>query len=220
MEDSTFCILPCVLRLIPCRIIAAKDTGTETLSFSIAFTKIMNKASNGFNICFVVSKEGILFTCRSFSNSRGYYISNIIENEEQLVAAYDGFLGDPKSDSFIDYYNYIREAIQFRSENSASELLELDNRIRQPYAIRVIEADEYLFRIEPTKVNTLEMLFEAEELERIAFETEKKNEELLEKNDSISSNDKEIVTAETKAMLNDPEKMIKQLKKERGISVR
>lgn len=85
-----------------------------------------------------------------------------------------------------------------------------------PYCEKVKECEEYLFKIESSRVNTMEMLFEAEEIERLASEAEQKNEEMLQQNNGDENTDTDI-DEETKALLDDPEGMIKMLKKKRGI---
>ena len=79
------------------------------------------------------------------------------------------------------------------------------------------EADEYLFKIESSRINTMEMLFEAEEMEKLASEAEQRNETLLMQNAAGEENGVEEIDTETKALLDDPESMIKLLKKKRGI---
>ncbi len=85
-----------------------------------------------------------------------------------------------------------------------------------PYCERVKECEEYLFKIESSRVNTMEILFEAEEMERLASEAEQKNDEMLQQSKDDDNTENEI-DEETKALLNDPEGMIKMLKKKRGI---
>ena len=79
------------------------------------------------------------------------------------------------------------------------------------------EADEYLFKIESSRINTMEMLFEAEEMEKLASEAEQRNETMLMQNTAEEENNSEEIDTETKALLDDPESMIKLLKKKRGI---
>ena len=85
-----------------------------------------------------------------------------------------------------------------------------------PYCEKVKECEEYLFKIESSRVNTMEILFEAEEMERLASEAEQKNDEMLQQNNGDENTESDI-DEETKALLDDPEGMIKMLKKKRGI---
>ncbi len=85
-----------------------------------------------------------------------------------------------------------------------------------PYCEKVKECEEYLFEIESSRVNTTEILFEAEEMERLASEAEQKNDEMLQQNNG-DENTQSDIDEETKALLDDPEVMIKMLKKKRGI---
>ena len=84
------------------------------------------------------------------------------------------------------------------------------------YSEKVKECEENLFKIESSRVNTMEMLFEAEEMERLTLETEQKNDALLHQPISSESVDDDI-DEEAKALLDDPEGMIKMLKKKRGL---
>lgn len=85
-----------------------------------------------------------------------------------------------------------------------------------PYCEKVKECEEYLFKIESSRVNTMEILFEAEEMERLASEAEQKNDEMLQQSNGDEKTENDI-DEETKALLDDPEGMIKMLKKKRGI---
>ena len=201
---------------IPCRVIAVKNPHWETLHFCIAFTKIINKASDGFNICFVASEDGIIFTCRAYDEitASNYYISDIIKTEVQMQEICDSLMYSPDYSGFIEYYTYIRDSIKFKEDTpdfiskrrnaqrslhayieglqeielaigvSFSGEIEksfrgLDEPYQETYGDKVAEADEYLFKIEPSQVNTVEMLFEAEEMEKLAAEAEQRNENLL-----------------------------------------
>lgn len=62
----------------------------------------------------------------------------------------------------------------------------------------------------------MEILFEAQEMERLASEAEQKNDEMLQQNNGDENTETDI-DEETKALLDDPEGMIKMLKKKRGI---
>ena len=62
----------------------------------------------------------------------------------------------------------------------------------------------------------MEILFEAEEMERLASEAEQKNDEMF-KQSKDHENTENDIDEETKALLDDPESMIKMLKKKRRI---
>ncbi len=85
-----------------------------------------------------------------------------------------------------------------------------------PYCEKVKECEEYLFKIESSRVNTMEILFEAEEMEHLASEAEQKNDEMLQQSNGNENTENDI-DEETKSLLDDPEGMIKMLKKKRGI---
>lgn len=238
---------------IPCRVVVTRNSILDPVEFSIAFTKIINKASDGFNICVVFSEEGIIITCRAYDSAgNNYYISDIIKTYDQVEELYDNLMYSPDYTGFIEYYSYVRESIRFKTvmgEYPArnrnihrpaytymDELWEieqdtgisfaaeiercfwgLEQQYEETYAERVAEADEYLFKIESSRINTMEMLFEAEEREKLASETEQRNETMLMQNTAEEENNSGEIDTETKALLNDPESMIKLLKKKRGI---
>lgn len=85
-----------------------------------------------------------------------------------------------------------------------------------PYCKRVKECEEYLFSIESSRVNMMEILFEAEEMEHLASEAEQKNDEMIQQS-SNDENTESAINEEIIALLDDPESMIKMLKKKRGI---
>lgn len=238
--------------MVPCRITSAKIDNMDIVSAGIAFTKILNKAIDGFNIGFVVSEEGILFTGRLFEQGNiGCFVSDLIKTEEQYDAVVSKLIFADLYDGFVDYYSYIKsvlhcteEVIPYRENLRGAhripytyieELQDLeehkgvsfareiercfiDNEEPEelPYCEKVKECEEYLFKIESSRVNTMEILFEAEEMERLASEAEKKNDEMLQQS-SDGENAENDIDEETKALLDDPEGMIKMLKKKRGI---
>ena len=240
--------------LIPCRVVAVRNRNFDTLPFCIAFTKILNKASNGFNICVIVSEDGIVFTCRAYDNhaSNTYYISDLIRTEEQKEELYDNLIFSSDYTGFIEYYSFIRDAIHYRMNSAgyfpkarniqnnfysySDELqdvanaagldyswkkrrhfLESEEEKKVTFSDQVSEADKYLFKVESSQINTMEMLFEAEEMEKLASEAEKRNKEMLVQKASENEDKPTGIDAETKALLDDPEAMIKLLKKKRGI---
>lgn len=240
--------------LIPCRVVAVRNTDLETLPFCIAFTKIINKATKGFNICMIVSKDGIIFTCRAYDNHipNAYYISNLIKSEKQMAELYDNLVYSSDYTGFIEYYSYIREAIQYKTNSSGylpkmrntqsssykylDELQSIENstgldfswqKVRylssleeddyETFADKIAEADKYLFKIEPSQINTMEMLFDAEEMEKLASEVELRNNNILKQNRTEIADKSNVIDEKTKALLEDPESMIKLLKKKRGI---
>lgn len=80
------------------------------------------------------------------------------------------------------------------------------------------EVEESLSFIKSNRVNTYEMLFEADEMMRQAEVTEAENQKLAERitTQDVGSFDAES-DEEAKALLDDPEEMVKLLKKRRGM---
>lgn len=128
-----------------------------------------------------------------------------MKNTPERTYAYIDSLRDIETATGLDYSNEIERC-----------LWSLEEHYEETYADRVTEVDNCLFRVESSRINTMEMLFEAEEMERLASEAEQRNEEMLMRNSSEYEKTEEMDT-ETKALLRDPESMIKHLKKERGI---
>ena len=237
--------------LIPYRVVAVRNIKYETLPFCISFTKIINKASDGFNICVIVAEDGIIFTCRAYDDytPNAYYISDFIRSEEQLAELYDDLMYSSDYIGFIEYYSYITRAIRYRTESTGvlpklrdprrpsyayiEELQEIEvatgldfsweiercfwdieEEHKETFEDKVSEADEYLFKIESTQINTMEMLFEAEEREKLALEVEQT---MFMQNAAEEQDKTSDIDTETKALLEDPELMIEFLKKKRGI---
>ena len=75
---------------------------------------------------------------------------------------------------------------------------------------------EELSYIRSNRMNTLEMLFEAEEMALLANETEQENDQILRLKEETTNRDSKN-DAMLKEHLNDPELMIKMLKAQKGI---
>lgn len=95
------------------------------------------------------------------------------------------------------------------------ESFENNNRI--DYVSMVKESISELSFIESFKANTMEMLFEAEEMEQLAIKTEEENDVIIEKESMNNSVNNEESDSEMKEYLDDPELMIKMLKQRKGI---
>ena len=117
--------------LIPCKVVVTRNSILDPVEFSIAFTKIINNASDGFNICMVISEEGIIFTCRAYdSEGNNFYISDIVTTYDQMEELYDDLMYSPDYDGFIEYYSYVRESIRFKTV--AAEYLSRNRNIHRP----------------------------------------------------------------------------------------
>ena len=79
------------------------------------------------------------------------------------------------------------------------------------------DVEESLSFIKSNRINTYEMLFEADEMLREASAAEAENERLLQNHADVEQGENSTLDDEAKAMLDDPEEMIKLLKKRRGI---
>ena len=101
-----------------------------------------------------------------------------------------------------------------RQEKTYDSLLE--EYVRVEYDVHIKDIQKQLSFIKSSKINTMEMLFEAEELEQIARDNEEKN-DLIIANSANSINSGLDDNSDIKSYLGDPEKMIKILKKRKGI---
>lgn len=244
--------------LFPCRIVAAKNEDYRTLDFCIALTKIVNKSTDGFNICVMVTKDGIVFSCRAYdgTNVNNYFISEFIRTEEDMDKISYNLLFSSDYQDFVEYYNYIVDCIRYRSDDEYYKpklkndrylrelqyeyILKLrdyekimrvsfsgeinrclhdlmDSEKKETYDDKVAEAEEFLFKIESKRINTMEMLFEAEERERMAIVTEQHNEEMIRQSIEDDESYFEDFDEDEMALLDDPEALIKLLKTKRGI---
>lgn len=102
-----------------------------------------------------------------------------------------------------------------REKERYCQMFETDHEVS--FAALLEEVEDSLSFIKSNRVNTYEMLFEADEMMQQAEEVEAENDRLIiqaELENTVSQN---IQAAEIEALLDDPEEMIKLLKKRRGI---
>lgn len=227
------------------------DDGVRSCFF---FMKVINKASDGFNIFLFRTNEGIFLGCRLYDKDifKDCTLTSAIQYDTELEALMERLIYLPSTDEFIPFYSSLVEAIEYRD----LVLLDYDLKINMKRGVNVAYldmlsdlesiyhinfdyakemyyksfdvkeevADNYdysvvrdgLSFIKSDRTNTLEMLFEAEEMVLLANETEQKNEQILLLSDNIadrdSSNDDIL-----KEHLDDPELMIKMLKSQKGL---
>lgn len=146
------------------------------------------------------------------------YIKSVIHYTEEIIP-----YGEPLRGAHRISYSYIEELWELEIRLGVSFARKIERCFFEneepkglPYCERVKECEEYLFKIELSRVNTMEILFEAEEMERLASEAEQKNNDMLQQNNDVENTENEIDEV-TKALLDDPEGVIKMLKKKRGI---
>jgi len=236
---------------IPCRSIAVTIENNEFIRTAIAFEKIMNKATDGFNIFFIITNNALLFGCNTLGSNkkRDYELTPPIKDKEKYLEIEQNLIFAPESEYFMDFYYYVHEifgtpSAAYNTYRGAAAgryyYLDLYEYLLQNYSLdispqirkyentlledakpcdfnEVLEDEESsLFKIESSRVNTLEMLFEAEEAEKLAIENEKKNESIYMKEHSKYATDSKIEDNATK-LLSDPEMLIKMLKREKGL---
>ena len=146
------------------------------------------------------------------------YIKSVLHYTEEVVPYGDTLRGAHRVPyMYVEELQDLEEHIGVSFAREIERCLIEDDEPRElPYSEQVKECEEYLFKIESSRVNTMEILFEAEEMERLASEAEQKNDEMLQQS-KVDENEENDIDEETKALLDDPEGMIKMLKKKRGI---
>ena len=238
---------------VACRVISVRlCAGEDSLMDAIAFEKIIDKATDGFNFFFIAAQEGIRIGCSGVvAAGSNYSISKNLSDDNEFEE-YIQYLWYLPNENFIDYYNSLRQIIcmedvkylsyeekrmilrgpQYRYLEGLEEIERIyhinmsgekrrylaafcENINEEPYSEVIRQAEEMLFPIVSTKVNAMEMLFDAEEVEKLSQKTEEENEKLVEK----QTENEQVPTDQsiTKEMLNDPEAVIKLLKKKRGL---
>lgn len=159
-----------------------------------------------------------------------FYVSesdDFIPFYESMIVALE--INDPKYDDYdakviskrgiqYEYLNMLLDVEKVTGLSTQAErnryVMSFDDEVFITYNEELEEVYADLRFIESFKANTVEMLFEAEEMEKLAIKAEEDNRIALEKHVEI----KDCIADEvTKDLLDDPEKMIKLLKLRRGI---
>lgn len=240
--------------MITTKIIASDLCGSnETVKSCFFLMKVINKATDSFNIFLFKTDEGFFVGCRLYDKDidKNCLLSNTIRTDEELDEIIQRLICLPTSDEFIPYYSAFVEAIEYRKwvlEDYDTKIiirqgvdfsyLNMLSEIEKEYHINLDRAKEMHYEsiegntnsetsedyslimnslrfIKSEKTNTLEMLFEAEEMALLAMETEQKNEKTLlmpNEEDSRDNSNDDIL----KKHINDPELMIKMLKAQKG----
>lgn len=240
-----------------CRVFATiiDVSGYDALKACVSFEKIVNKAFDGFNIFFFVTKDSVMFGCTVFDKTEksDCFISKPIQNQAEFEQIQDeiSFVCEIQNfktfysqfiqtitidDNFDDYYenriikrrgmqfSYLEEMDSLGRETGLDTSFE-KNRYRNGFETGLEisfqtlfeEVEESLSFIRSNRVNTYEMLFEADEMMKQAEETETINERLAQQSEEEPISNKSENDVEAEALLDDPEEMIKLLKKRRGI---
>lgn len=87
----------------------------------------------------------------------------------------------------------------------------------ESYASLITELNESLSYIKSNRVNTYELLFEADEMLRAAENAEQENDKIIQQDSKVTSFRDENYSLEYEELPDDPEEIIKILKKQRGI---
>lgn len=119
--------------------------------------------------------------------------------------------------SYLETLEYIHKVLHININGEVRRVEESRSaKIEKRFGDLLDDIDSLLFEIKSSRVNTFEMLFDAEEAERQAIENERANEEIYEKNRSHYDTQIEI-SDRTRDLLSDPEELIKLLKEKKGL---
>ena len=241
--------------IISTRIIAADLMSFEDAVKSCFFLmKIINKATNDFNIFLFKTDDGFFVGCRLYDADefKNCTLSSPIKTDVELENITQRLMYLPDTDEFIPYYSALAKAIEYNEIFTQDydlkimlkrginfSYLEMLSEIEEIYHINLDYAKEMYYEsfeinlnndsvndysstidslrfIKSQKTNTLEMLFEAEELALLANETEQQNEQILHLQDEANTRDSSKDDM-LKEHLDDPELMIKILKTQKGL---
>ena len=122
------------------------------------------------------------------------------------------------------HISYIEDMKKFEQDTGISTEKERERYLRSLYekpeesfAFLIQDVEEGLAFIKSTRVNSFEILFEAEEAMQQAEEAEKENLRMVENKYADQQKSKVIINEETENLLDDPEELIKFLKRKRGL---
>lgn len=219
----------------------------DAIYASVFLMKIVNKALSGFNIFIIKTASDLHIGMKLFDKDEGRNCTlsepgmlsvlldefwydggdDFLDFYNVLVSTFQPKeIGTPDYDELIcrkkgvkrDYIDVLIDIENLYGESAQSEIdrycafFEEDIR-EQEFAATLNAYVEDLKDVKSSKVNTIEMLFEADEIERLAIEVEKKQEVALQEEDKSEHVDTEIV----EQFRDDPEAMIKLLKKKKGL---
>lgn len=240
-----------------CRTIAAeiKSYDRDAIKACVSFEKIVNKALDGFNIFFFITKQGLFFGSKIFDKTGKHdcTLSKPIKLQNEFERLLDELSFLTSSDDFIKFYEQYRQIIS--SEISVDDDYEtqimrrrgiqfayldeidklgrtigmnmskeverywhmFDDNYDVSFTQSLDEVEEDLAFIKSNRINTYELLFEADEMERQAEKAEAERENIMQKVTSETLSGDPSMDSQMEDMLDDPEAMIKLLKKRRGL---
>lgn len=225
-----------------CRTIAAiiSSSGDEAVKACISFEKIVDKALDGFNIFLFITEESVFFGCRVFgkSNGRDCVLSNPIKTEEQLeqinyellcvsdeayfmkyaLQIINIITGSQDQEEYeISLRNRRRRRSSYYQDIDRDDWLYMDNDASLPFTELLKEVEDELAFIKSNRINTYEMLYEANKSLEQAEAVEAQNARLSQQGTSDANSSNVAKDEEAKALLDNPDEVIKLLKKRRGI---
>ena len=215
-----------------------KEVNKATNGFNVFFIKANQQFFLGIRLLNGNSKEDFLIstpvvTIKDLENisSELYYVKNdddFIEYYISLIDALESTVENGSSyaaqtrknrEDDLSYISMLNEIEQTYKLDFTDEISRYNSTLEKTYEIEYAtlleDVAEELKFIVSTKMNTMEVLFEAEEMELLLQKTAEENERI-----SVNQNDGNNYienTSEIKNILDDPEKMIKYLKQRKGI---
>lgn len=165
-----------------------------------------------YKLSYVSQSEDFIDYYNSFVEALEFSKQDLIDYDTQIMT---------KRGLQYSYLNMLNEISHIYKVNFIGEIDRyyrlFENNERKEYLSIVKESISELSFIESFKANTMEMLFEAEEMEQLAIKTEEENDEFIEKQSTDNSVNNEESDSKMKEYLDDPELMIKMLKQRKGI---
>lgn len=190
---------------IGCRIFDLVDWKDCTMSEGDMLEQIVD------DICYIDEQDGFI----------PYYtmISDAIMPKDRLLIDYDEQVRSKKGIDigYLSVLNQLEREYGISIEHELNRYVKSFNNIAQnQYKLELEECLEELKGIKSNKLNTIEMLFEAEEMEMLTIDSYQYTQKIVD--DSEDENNTYANLQLLEQYKNDPEAMIKMLKSQYGIS--
>lgn len=163
----------------------------------------------------VIDELSFIESVENFKEFYLEYISLLLEGQEDSYD-YDSLIIQRRGPQSSYIYEVEQIGHEFGIDVTKEKLRYLNafSNEERPFATIVKEVEENLSFIKSNRVNTYELLFEAEEYAAAANSLEKENHHVI---NSVSLNSDTSISKEEEALIDNPEELIKELKRQRGI---
>lgn len=193
--------------LYGCRVFDKTGKHDCTISMPITSESVFEQMQE--ELSFYISKEGFL----EFYNQFRYtitYNSSSNDDYERMIMKHRGI-----QMSYLEEIDKVGREIGIDVSREKERYWQQFEETQELSFAEIFEdVEESLSFIKSNRVNTYEMLFEADEMMRQTEEVEAENERIATLGNLITESAQDV---EAESLLDDPEKMIKLLKKRRGI---